>query len=375
MDFSFTEDQTSIQKAIRQILTDLVTDESLKALEKGGSSFHEAAWKALAEAEMLGLALPEAHGGADLGFMELCLLLGEVGRAVAPLPALPTLVSAALPIAKFGSESQKTRLLQGVASGEAILSAALAQVGHQDPKRPSAKAVKTSGGYALTGQFTNVPFADRAVRILLGAEVEGEGVGVFLLDPRATGVRLGAQRGTSGERLALVTLEGAEVAVDDVLAGPERGDEVLSYAVDRTLAGMCAIEHGIAVAALQMTARYATERKQFGMPIGAFQAVKQRLADAYIDAQAMEVTMLKAAYRLARDEEASREVAVAKFWAAEGGARVLAAAQHIHGGMGFDRDYPLHRYFLQSKHLELGLGGAGASLARLGADIASRGIV
>jgi 3-oxocholest-4-en-26-oyl-CoA dehydrogenase beta subunit len=374
MDFSFSEDQTSIQKAIRQILTDLVTDESLKALEKGGQSFHEAAWKALAEAEMLGLALPEEHGGAELGFLELCLLLGEVGRTVAPIPALPTLVSAAMPIAKFGSEAQRARLLAGVASGEAILSAAFAQVGSQDPKRPTAKAKKVGAGFVLAGEFTNVPFAEEASRVLLGAEVEGEGIAVFLLDPKAEGVRLGAQRGTSGERLSLLALEDAKVAADDVLAGPETGAEVLAYAVDRTLVGMCAIEHGIAREAMFMTARYATERKQFGMPIGAFQAVKQRIADAYIDVQAMEVTTLKAAYRLSRDEDAAREVAVAKFWSAEGGARVLAAAQHIHGGMGFDRDYPLHRYFLQSKHLEMSLGGASASLARLGADIATHGI-
>ena len=374
MDFSYSDDQTSIQKAIRQILGDLVTDEAQKALEKSGSSFDRAAWKALAEAEMVGLSLPEAQGGSELGFLELCLLLGEVGRAAARLPALPTLVSAAMPISKFGSEAQKSRLLAGVASGEAILSAAFAEVGHQDPKRPSATAVMSGEGATLTGEFTNVPFAEEATRILVGAQVENQGIAVFLLDPKAEGVRLGAQRGTSGERLSLLTLEGAKVEADDVLAAPGRGAEVLGYAVDCTLVGMCAVEHGIADEAMRMTARYATERKQFGMPIGAFQAVKQRLADAYIDVQAMEISMLKAAYRIARGEDASREVAMAKYWAADGGARVLAAAQHIHGGMGFDRDYPLHRYFLQSKHLEMTLGGASASVARLGAHIAAHGL-
>src|SRR5690606_46162 len=118
MDFSFTEEQTSIRQAIREILADLVTDESLKALEKSGSSFHEVAWKALAEAEMLGIAIPEAYGGAAFGFMELCLLLDEVGRTVAPIPALPTLVSAALPIAAFGTDEQKERLLPGGGKGE-----------------------------------------------------------------------------------------------------------------------------------------------------------------------------------------------------------------------------------------------------------------
>jgi alkylation response protein AidB-like acyl-CoA dehydrogenase len=372
MDFSFTEDQQAIRAALEQILTDLVTDDSLKALLKQGTFFHEKAWRALAEAEMLGLALPEDVGGAGLGLIELCLLLHQVGRTVAPVPALATLVSAALPIAEYGSDAQKQRLLPGVARGETILTAALAEYASQSPLHPAATAERDGDGYVVTGTFTNVPFAEQSARILVPARA-GDAIVLLLVDPKVAGVTLSKQRGTHDEPLAEVALRGAKVAADDVLAGPEKGREALKFTVDRTILGMCCLEYGIAERAVQMTAAYASERKQFGVPIGAFQGVTQRVGDAFIEVQAIEVSMWQAAFYLAEGRDADKELAVAKFWAAEAGARAVAAAQHVHGGMGFDRDYPVHRYFLASKHMELTLGGAGAHLAALGDLLAARG--
>jgi alkylation response protein AidB-like acyl-CoA dehydrogenase len=146
----------------------------------------------------------------------------------------------------------------------------------------------------------------------------------------------------------------------------DKGEQVLSYLVDRTILGMCAVEFGIAEQALFMTANYAGERKQFGVPIATFQGVTQRVGDAYIDVQVMRASMWQACWRLDQGLDADKELAVAKFFASEGGARVVSAAQHVHGGMGFDRDYPLYRYFLTSKHLEFSLGGTHESLTRLG---------
>ncbi len=365
MDFAFTEDQQGIRAALRQIFTDLVTDESLKGLEREGRYFHEKVWRALAEAEMLGLALPEEVGGTGLGLIELCFLLQETGRTVAPIPALPTLVSAALPIAEYGTAEQKERLLSGVARGETILTAAYSEYVSRDPLRPAARAERDGDGYRVTGTFTNIEFAKESARILVPASV-GEALVVLLVDPKAKGVSLASQRGTNGAPLAELSLDGARVPAADVLAGPERGREVWKYAIDRTVLAMCAIEHGITERAVEITASYASERKQFGVPIGAFQAVTQRVADAFIDTQAIEVSLWQAAWRLDTGRDADKELAVAKFWAADAGARVVAAAQHVHGGMGFDRDYPLHRYFLTSKHMEMTLGGAQAQLAALG---------
>jgi alkylation response protein AidB-like acyl-CoA dehydrogenase len=115
-----------------------------------------------------------------------------------------------------------------------------------------------------------------------------------------------------------------------------------------------------------MTAKYTSERKQFGKPIATFQAVAQRAADAYIDVEAIRLSTWQALWRLATGRPARRELLIAKFWASEGGHRACYAAQHLHGGIGVDTDYPLHRYYLMSRQIELTLGGAHAQLARLG---------
>jgi alkylation response protein AidB-like acyl-CoA dehydrogenase len=366
MDFSFTEDQNSIRDLVKQVLSDIVTDDSLKALAKEGTWFHERAWKQLAESEMLGLAIPEEHGGAGLGLTELCILLQQVGRTVAPIPAVETLVSAALPLVEFGSAEQRDRFLAGIAQGHTIMTPALVDSGSRDPLLPSAVATEDGAGWRVTGRFSNVAYADLADRIVVPARTEGGSVLVLMLDPKVEGVRLGEQRGTNGQPLWLLELTDAPVAASDVLGGTEKGEQVLRHLVDRTNLGICAVEYGIAEQALFMTANYAGERKQFGVPIATFQGVTQRVGDAYIDVQVMRSSMWQACWRLDQGLEADKELAIAKFFASEAGARVVAAAQHVHGGMGFDRDYPLYRYFMTSKHLELTLGGAHESLTRLG---------
>ena len=366
MDFSFTEDQNSIRELVKQVLTDIVTDDSLKALGKEGTWFHARAWKQLADSEMLGLAIPEAYGGAGMGLTELCLLLQQVGRTVAPVPAIETLVSCALPIAEYGTPEQKDRFLSGIAQGQKILTPALVDTGSRDPLRPAASAEPDGDGFRVTGTFTNVSYADLAARIVVPARTHDGSIVVLLVDPNGEGVRLGEQRGTNGQPLWLLQLSGAAVGAGDVLAGPDNGADVLRYIVDRTTLAICAVEYGIAEQALFMTANYSGEREQFGVPIGVFQGVTQRVGDAYIDVQAMRSSMWQACWRLDRGLDAEKELAVAKFFASEAGARVVAAAQHVHGGMGFDRDYPLYRYFMTSKHLEFTLGGAHESLAKIG---------
>ncbi|MGB5704743.1 MAG: acyl-CoA dehydrogenase family protein, partial [Polyangiales bacterium] len=159
MDFSFTEDQNSIRDLVKQVLTDIVNDDSLKALAKEGVWFHERAWAQLAASEMLGLAIPEEYGGAGMGLTELCLLLQQVGRTVAPIPAIETLVSGALPLAEFGTPEQKDRFLGGIAQGRIIMTPALVDSGSRDPLRPSALAKPDGDGWRVSGQFSNVAYA------------------------------------------------------------------------------------------------------------------------------------------------------------------------------------------------------------------------
>lgn len=373
MDFNFSEDQIMVRDLARGILEKEVTPERVKAVAAEADWFDRALWSTLAEAGLLGLVVPEEHGGMGFGIQEMCVFLQEVGRVVAPLPILPALVLGALPIAAFGSDAQKTEWLEPMTAGKMILTGALVDAGSAEASRPATMARKDGGTWVLDGKKLEVHAAHLAQRILVPATTQ-EGVGIFLVDPHAQGVTLTRQRTSTGEPLLSLTLSGTRVAQKDLLGGDARsGGTKAEWIYERTVVATCATQIGVCEKAIELTAGYVTERVQFGVPIGSFQAVQHRMADCYIDLEAMRWVTWRAAFKLAHEVPASRDVAVAKFWAAESGARIAAAAQHLHGGIGVDVDYPLHRYFLWSKALELSLGAATAHLARLGRDMARTG--
>lgn len=370
MDFSFTEEQDAIRDLAKQILEDRCTHEHLKEIEATTERFDRSLWSELAKANLVGIALPEEVGGSGMGLIELSLVLEQVGRTVAPVPFLAAAVMGAAPIARFGSESQRRALLPGVAEGTTIVTAALVEAG-ADLLRPVTTATSDGPGFRLDGQKICVPAGTIADRILVPASTQGGGVGVFVVDPSAKGLDVQRQDTTSGIPEALLSLSGVAVGAEDVLGDLADGHEILESMVEWTTVGLCATAVGVCEEALRMTAEYTKTREQFDRPIATFQAVGQRAADAYIDTEAIRLTTWQAAWRLATGLPAAEEVAIAKFWAADGGQRVVHAAQHLHGGIGVDRDYPLHRYFLWAKQLELSLGGATPQLLKLGALMAA----
>jgi alkylation response protein AidB-like acyl-CoA dehydrogenase len=370
MDFSFSEEQQAISDLAKQILEGQSTQDRLKQLKAEDAFVDEKAWSELAKADLLGVALPEDVGGGGYDFLAIALILEQVGRTVSRVPVLPALVLGALPIAEFGTAEQRKNLLPPVISGESILTAALVEPG-TDPSRPTTTARREGNGWVLDGVKICVPAGLSASRILVPAAT-GEGtVGVFVVDPTAPGVKRERQDVTNEIPEARLELSGVVVSDADVLGAADGGAAIVDWIVERAQAGLCATAIGVCEEALRLTAEYTKTREQFDRPIATFQAVGQRAADAYIDTEAIRLTAWQAAWRIAEGLPAAAEVAIAKYWAAEGGQRVVHAAQHLHGGMGVDRDYPLHRYFLWAKHLELTLGGATPNLLKLGAMLAA----
>jgi alkylation response protein AidB-like acyl-CoA dehydrogenase len=311
MNWDLSEEQQAIRDAAAQVL--------------GGE---RATWEELAKADLLGLCLPEAHGGSGHGIFELGLILEEQGRAGVHLPILPTVLTA-MAIAEFGTDEQRAKFLPGVIAGDTVLTA------------------------VLDDALTYAPYAEDAAAVLVGDK----------LVP-SSALTIEALHTTSGEPQGLVQVsgEGEQLAVD-----PE-------WLRERWMAGLCMLQAGICAKALALTAEYTTGREQFGKPVATFQAVAQRAADAYIDTEGVRLSAYHAAWRLAEDLPAANEVAVAKFWAADGGTRVMLAAQHLHGGIGVDTDYPLHTFTTWTKQIELTLGSATPSLVRLGKAIAAEPI-
>jgi alkylation response protein AidB-like acyl-CoA dehydrogenase len=370
MDFSPSEELVAIRDLARQIFADRVTHERLLALERSGDWFDTELWAELARAGLTALAVPEAYGGGGLGIEELCALFEEQGRHTAPVPLLATAVLGALPIAEFGSAEQRERWLRPVAQDAAVLTAALVEYASSDPAAPRVQASLAGGTWRLDGEKQCVPAADRARVILVPARTP-DGVGVFLVEPNAPGVALERQVATHREPQWRLSLAGAPAA--DVLGAPGAGAAIVAWIAERASLALAAIQIGVAEEAMRRAARYVSERKQFGRAIATFQAVTMRAADAWIDVEALRGVVFQAAWRVAAGRPAAAAIATAKWWAATAGSRVVHTAQHLHGGIGSDVEYPIHRFLLWSKQSELLLGGARQQAAALGAHLASVG--
>jgi alkylation response protein AidB-like acyl-CoA dehydrogenase len=374
MDFELSEDQQALVELVDRILADHCGNERLAELEKeargsGLGSVHDGhAWRALATAGVISALLPEPEGG-DLGVLGLALVAETVGKRTGYVPVLAAIALGALPLARFGGQDD---LLSAVVAGTALVTAAVEEPG--EPASLTTVARRSRDGWILEGAKTMVPYGDLADSILIPAAV-GDGEPALFLVPRsALGVTPLLVTGL--QPYADLELEAVEVPRSALVA---QGAEALDWLRDIGDLTLAAEASGVCAEAVAITARYTSTRKQFGEPIASFQAVAQRAADAHIDAQVLRLTMLRAAWLLddetrggdtASRSEISAEVAVAKFHAGDAGSRVLHAAQHLHGGIGVDTDYPLHRYFVRGKQIEQTLGTATRQLLRIGAHLA-----
>lgn len=372
MDFGFSEQQRDVQNLARQILSDNVTAEKLSQYDDyKAERFDRELWQKLADAGLLGVAIDEEFGGMGFGFFELGLLVEEAGRTIAPLPLISHLISAALPIQQFASQTQKQVWLPKVAGGEILLTAALSEAYNDDPAQPYLTLAKADGSdLLLSGEKTNVPFAHIADRILLAAKTS-DGVAVVLLDPKADGVSLSAQQVTTYEPQYVVSLNNVRIGAGDILASGAEGQALMQWIAERTTVALCAHQLGASDKAMRMSASYTAERKQFGVLISTFQAVGHRAANCFIDVECLRLNTYQAISRLDGGLDATNEVQIAKIWAGDVGHRVSYAAQHLHGGTGIDRDYPLWRYCTWLRYNEMALGSSAKTLAKLGKRIAA----
>ncbi len=325
MDFSFSEAQLALTDLTRTILAD-VSEDRLRAAEAQEDRFDPELWKTLKSSGIVD----------DLGLLEQCSVLVELGRAVAAVPYLFSVVVAG-----------RTDVLATAALSE-----------------DEVTAEPDGDGWLLSGTKSCVPAGGIAELFLVPAQTPS-GVQVFAVPRDAPGLTIERQRVVDNDSEGW--LEFGSVPANEIAGGQDLVDAM----VTRATVGLCALQLGVTERALELTAEHARTRVQFDRPIGTFQAVAQRLADAYVDVEAIRLTLWQAAWRVSEGLPADTEVATAKFWAADAGHRIAHTAVHVHGGMGIDTDYPLHRYFVAAKRNEFTLGAATAQLRRIGAALAA----
>lgn len=355
MDFSQTEEQKEIQTLANQILTDQVTADALHKFDNRDIPRYDGKlWAQLADSGLLGIAIPADKDGMGFGFNELALFIEECGRVLAPVPAIPTLVSAMV-LQKYG----KTDLLGGVVSGEVVLTAAFNEVTYEDVLAP--KTTYKDG--KLNGIKQCVPYVDIATAMLVVAS-EGGKAALFLVDPKDSNIAKTALWSTTFEPQSHLEFKNTP-------AKKVGGEDAVKYLVEHYTAALCAYQVGADEKMVQITAKYTSEREQFGVKIASFQAVGHRAANCYTDAKCLKLVTQQAVSLLAEGKEAAVAINVAKAWCGDASHRISYAAQHLHGGMGVDRDYPLWRYALWAKQNELMLGSTTYHLEKLGDAIAA----
>jgi 3-oxo-4-pregnene-20-carboxyl-CoA dehydrogenase beta subunit len=373
VDFSLDE----TQRAVRQVSAEVLRRERerLGADPDAGAArlpghrpagvdtpgYDETTQKALAQAGLLSLVLPQRLGGDGLGLLEASLVLREIGRHTAPVPAAATFAAVLFAVRNAGT-GQQDRWLHGVGAGDALLTCAAPGTGARAPH-----AERTDAGWRLSGRVRGVAHAGSADRILLPALAGGDPARpvVAALAPGGPGVALHSGHTSAQGPESTVVLDAAAVGEEDLVSAPGAAGDLRRLLA----AASCVVADGVLAGALDLTTEHVRTREQFGRPLAAFQGVAVQAADVYVAARTLHLATLRACWRLHHRLDADEELAVAAYWASTYAPVALQTCHHLHGGTGVDATYPLHRHYGWTKDLTRGLGGPGSALAGVGAGM------
>lgn len=360
MQFELDEEQRDAAQLAKDVFERLAEVRRVSDVERNLGGHDDVLWGALAETGILGLALPEQLGGAGLGMLGLAAVLEQQGRRVAPVPLAAAVATAVLPLARWGTEQQHERWLPGFLDGSQLI------VGAIDSSVDGDNAIRgerDGTGWRLTGTLSAVPGALAASGLLVPVTTDSGVIAVILLVDRE-GVQRERVVMTNQGSAASVTLNAVRIDADEVLDG---GDAAVRQARLLGRIALAAVQTGVCEEAIAVTAAYTSERIQFDRPLSTNQAVSARAADAHLDAERIKLTTRRAAWLVDQEsDEVEAASLVAAWWAARGGLRVVHATQHLHGGMGADIEYPIHRYFLWGRQNAYSLGSPPALQAELG---------
>ncbi|MEZ4218473.1 MAG: acyl-CoA dehydrogenase family protein [Myxococcota bacterium] len=356
MDLDFSDEQLALRDLVRDVCANASPIDVVRAMEDDPRGYPDALWKQLAEVGVLGIRVPEAYGGAGQGLLETAIAYEELGRALAPTPHLPSCVWAAGVLARAGSEAQKRAWLPRIANGDAVLAPAwLEPDGGFGPRGIALRAEPDGDGARLSGVKRHVPFASAAERLVVLARsgAADEAIDLWLVEPGAKGVSLTQQHALASDTQYRVELDGVRVGAADRIGPPASGyathhDAMLEVAV-------CAAAWAIGGAeqALAITTQYAKDRRQFGKPLGAFQAISHYLADAKTRIDGGRTLVHQAAWAADHGGDAARLAPMAKLFACQTYRDVTATCQQVWGGVGFTVEYDIQLYFRRAKQMQL----------------------
>jgi alkylation response protein AidB-like acyl-CoA dehydrogenase len=365
MDFGFSEEQEMLRSSARDFLGKEAPMTYVRRMMEDEVGFTADLWKRMADLGWMGLILPERYGGAGLDFVDLVVVLEEMGRVVLPGPFFSTVVLGGVALLEGGSDAQKDALLPKLAAGEVrITLAQLEPSGRWDADGIALQAKAERGGFVLDGTKLFVPDAHVADHFVVAGRAPGsrgaEGVSLFLVDARSPGVTVTQLKTMDQTRkLGEVVLKDVRVPGDALLGSAGAGWNLLDRIADRGKVGLCAEMCGGAQRVLEMSVEYAKVREQFGKPIGSFQAIQHKCANMLVEVESSKSVTYYAAWAVANDvAEAPLAAAMAKAYCSDAYRHVSGEGIQIHGGIGFTWEHDMHIYFKRAKSSEVTFGDA-----------------
>ena len=361
MRLALSEEQEMLRRTARDFLAEKCSKAFVKEMEESDTGHSVELWREMVELGWMGLALPETYGGGGLSFLDLAVLLEEMGRACLPGPFLSTVVLGALPILDAGNESQKQRYLPAVVRGESILSLAMPASMERIPGGSAMmpEATMQGDGCVIEGRCLFVPNAHIADHLVCVVRASNdEGTAIVIANARSPHVHSSLLKSIGGDKLCEVVFDDLVVSKAEILRGHDDEERAASKILERATVAKCCETLGNMQRVLEMTVDYAKARKQFDRPIGSFQVIQHYCADMATDVDGARLSTYRAAWMLSQGVPSTREVAVAKAWVGEASRRVMDRAHQIHGAIGVSMEHDLHFYTRRAKAAELTFGGA-----------------
>jgi alkylation response protein AidB-like acyl-CoA dehydrogenase len=365
MDFGFSEEQEMLRKSARDFLAKESPMTYVRQMMEDERGFRDEQWRKMAELGWVGLILPEQYGGAGLTFVDMVVILEEMGRVVLPGPFFSTAILGGVALVEGGNAALKGEVLPRLAAGDLRLTLAqLEPNARWDADGIELEAKPAGGGYRLSGTKLFVPDAHTADLLVVAGRAPGsagaEGVSLFLVEAKAPGVTTTLLKTMDQTRkLCEVALKDVAVPADRVLGAPGQGWKLLERVVDRGKVGLCAEMCGGAQKVLEMSVDYAKVREQFGRPIGSFQAIQHKCANMLVEVESSKSATYYAAWAVANDvPEAPLAAAMAKAYCSDAYRHTAGEGIQIHGGIGFTWEHDMHIYFKRAKSSEVTFGDA-----------------
>ncbi len=362
MDFALTEEQEMLKRQAQEFLENECPKTLVREMEEDEKGYSPELWDKIIELGWLGLPFPEKYDGMEMSFLDLTVVLEEMGRALVPGPFVSTVMLGGFPILDVGTEEQKSEFLPKIASGEINLTMALMETNvRYDAAGIEMEAVPDGDDYVLSGTKLFALDANVADWILCAARTlkngnKEDGITLFLVDGKSAGITVTPLKTVAADKQCEIVFDDVKVAKSSIVGEPNQGWKVIAKTLEKAAVGECALMLGGAQQVLDMTVSYVKERVQFGRPIGSFQTIQHKCASMLTYVEGMRYITYRAAWMLSEGLPCTTEVSQAKAWCSEAYRHVCQDGLHLHGAIAFTKDHDLELYFRRQRSNELLFG-------------------